>query len=937
MRKNLMILAAMLLACVAVSCNVKEYVIPGEQDEIVLGKIEFKTVTISVSAGDETKTAYEGDKTFSWTPGDQVSVYCTDTANPDGFYTFTTTGSGASAEFTGSIPVTADIADVALFPASASHACSGGVYKFNVDAEKSLVDHDSADIPMYGAKNGSGGFSFTHLTGAFKLTINNVPAGVTKVKVTFTAASSKMSGQFDIQGSGPYTWETAKGANATERSIVRYCNVSENSFVLYIPYTQGTIWGNSSLTVQDYSSGSVGSTLFTKADIDAIPVYRKRVTRLGAMSCEYRSAYGIDWNAVLNTAETSVGAISKMKATMDADYFYVYMEVDPNKLDTEHVHDYDHLFSFYAGTSGDKTSLWSDSSKTTRLLGEVWSRVSGVMDFRHWQGGQIQATLTPYLDGIIIYEVRLDRAFNALISQTSEDVKLGIVIDDNYQDSSRASRGSGNYAVIPAAGEAMYVVPQYVAPVPSEEVATASAVNTTYRESFTETVNPERGMYRHNEYFFKGGSVNKVTVTCEDDLTLALLIIYLEDYMADADLSGAISSIDTILGNVRSAGKKAIVRFAYNNKHHEDDKVTKINPREPENLGIILSHIDALAGIFEDYQDIIYLVQAGFLGTYGEWYYTTDESAYPILFPMDWSLSGDSVVGFYNRNTVLARILAKVPNTIQVALRTPYYKRFYLSPDDVDSWSAISSWDGTDANSRLTFHNDAFLGGADDSGTFKYPYYGKDDPENYTLDKNMWKSQSAYLAIGGEVAFKSLASADPAYYALEPALQAIADYHYSYLNDASSNDEIIQYWVSRDEYPIIRKALGYRLVLNNLSITPAGTYASGQSVSFGIKISNTGSASVIYPRPCKLVLLHGTTPTVLKDLTAVHDVRDITPGGNYTYSIEVVLPQNICEGDKLAIWMPDKTAGLQGTAAYSIRLSNRDVSWENGYNVIHTF
>ena len=114
-------------------------------------------------------------------------------------------------------------------------------------------------------------------------------------------------------------------------------------------------------------------------------------------------------------------------------------------------------------------------------------------------------------------------------------------------------------------------------------------------------------------------------------------------------------------------------------------------------------------------------------------------------------------------------------------------------------------------------------------------------------------------------------------------------------------------------------------------------YASGQIVNFSFKVSNTGSASVIYPRPCKLVLLHGSTPTVLKDLTAAHDVRDITPGSNYTYIFDITLPQNICEGDRLAIWMPDKTAGLQSTAAYSIRLSNNDVTWDNGYNVIHTF
>ena len=928
------IFAALLAALTAVSCTL-EITPSNNGDQIPDG---YKIVTLSAVQGKETKTAYEGDVTFSWTSGDAISVYCTDASVPanTGFYTFTTDGSGASATFTGTIPGTAEVGDVALFPASASHAYEGGIYKFNVDADKSFLSHESADIPMYGAKDGSGNFAFTHLAGAFKLNVDNVPDGVDKVKISFTAASSKMSGQFDITGSGPYTWAPEGGSTEGARTVSRECNVTSNAFTVYFPYTTGTIWGNSTITIKDYTGDVEGSTLFTNDAVGAFPVTRKKVTRLGTLSCEYRSAYGIDWSGI-SAAETSTGAINKLKATMDGTYFYVYMEIDPSKLDLTHA--YDHGFYFYASTSGDRTSLWSDSSKTSKLLSSVWAAGSGSMGFIHWQGGSIVSSVSN-IAGKAIYEVRIDRSFNSLISQTSTPIKFGVVLDDNYHDGEHQySRGTGNYGVIPEAGSAMYSIPQYVEPTPSSTVATASSVSKNFRESLTETVNPERGMYRHNEYHFTGGSVNKTSVTCESDMTLTLLIFYLEDFMSSANLSaGALTNIRTILSNVRSQGKKAILRFAYNNEYHVktgvdpvtgDDIYEDVNPREPETLSYITNHIHDLAGVFEDYKDVIYLVQAGFLGTYGEWYYTTTTGT--PLFPMGWSVSGSSIVGFDNRNTVLAKILTEVPNTIQVALRTPFYKRFYLSPDSVDSWSTISSWDGTDDNSRLSFHNDAFLAGADDLGTFHY--YAP----SYSLDKDMWKSQSPKLAIGGEVAFRSLAKCDPAYYALEPALEAIEEYNYSYLNDASGNNEIIQYWVSRDEYPIIRKAIGYRLVLNNLSITPAGTYASGQIVNFSLKVSNTGSASVIYPRPCKLVLLHGSTPTVLKDLTAAHDVRDITPGSNYTYIFDITLPQNICEGDGLAIWMPDKTAELQSTAAYSIRLSNNDVTWDNGYNVIHTF
>ena len=972
MKKTIAILAALLAASAAVSCNLEIEPSHSDDEEIIQDNPEnneenndpedngntvpdgFKRVTVNAVQGKELKTAYENDVTFSWTSGDEISVYCTDASNPSntGFYTFGTTEDGPSASFTADIPVTAEVGDVALFPASSSHSYEGGAYKFNVDADKSLVSHYSADIPMYGEKDGSGDFSFTHLAGAFKLIVTDIPAGISQVKVTFTAASSKMSGQFDVTGSGPYTWNTAAGENSAARTIIRKYGVSSNTFTMYLPYTTGTIWGDNTLQIRDFTGDADGSVLYSNDAMGAIPVTRKQVTRLGSVSCEsgYSSYFGVDWSGIsesVNAKTSDYPAIRSMKATMNADFFYILLNVNTDALTK--THSQDNYIRIMIGGSG-SSGLWGAEtySQITANVGgsvkdtQAWAVIGGVPQFNLSSNREIQNHVS-VSGNTAYYELAIPRTsatavYSALASGPSP-IKVGVVMDDMWHTDSPAqwSYDAGDptetIGVIPTQGTEMYSVPQYS----SSTLATLdSPVDQNFYESLTETVNPERGMYRHNEYFFREGSVNKTSVSCESDKSLVLTIFYLDDFMATEHLSSfAVTSIRTVLSNVRSAGKKAIVRFAYNNEHNRKvgvDPVTgkdiyeDINPREPETLSYITNHIEDLEDVFEDYKDIIYLVQAGFLGTYGEWYYTTSESSNPLLFPMPLEVSGSSVTNFTNRATVLAKILDIVPNTIQVALRTPFYKRFYLSPDSVDSWSDITSWDGTDANSRLALHNDAFLASENDMGTFKY-----------SPDKPMWKAQSAKLAIGGEVAFIKLASADPEYYSLEPALTAIGEYHYSYLNDASSNDEIIQYWVARDEYPIIRKALGYRLVLNNLQITPATDLRSGSSVNFKIKISNTGSASVIYPRPCKLVLIHESTPTVLKDMTAAYDVRSITPGSYHTYDFDVTLPQNICEGDRLAIWMPDKTAGLQSTASYSIRLSNNGVSWENGYNVIFTF
>ena len=96
------------------------------------------------------------------------------------------------------------------------------------------------------------------------------------------------------------------------------------------------------------------------------------------------------------------------------------------------------------------------------------------------------------------------------------------------------------------------------------------------------------------------------------------------------------------------------------------------------------------------------------------------------------------------------------------------------------------------------------------------------------------------------------------------------------------------------------------------------------------------------------MLLHNGDPTVLK--ADAGDVRlvpggtvsgtTVTPGSR-TFSFDLTLPQALCEGDKLALWLPDAdpcNQGLQTRREYSIRLANNETTWTTGgYNVFCTF
>ena len=456
-------------------------------------------------------------------------------------------------------------------------------------------------------------------------------------------------------------------------------------------------------------------------------------------------------------------------------------------------------------------------------------------------------------------------------------------------------------------------------------------IDLSFQESSDDVKNPERGLYKMVEYFYhkRDGSFTSATKSLTDSYndegTLVMTLFYLFDFVdSDHISSDGLQYVRDVLANVRKEGKKAIVRFAYNNEHPSDYH------QEPSK-DQILNHLADLQPVLSEYEDVIYVVQAGFIGTYGEWYYTTNFSRFEGSKEYrDFKVSGNAVTGYENRAAVLDGLLAAVPSGRQIELRTPFYKRFYLSPGSISSWTQLSAPGGTDANARLAFHNDAFLAGSSDMGTY-----------DYAEDRPMWKQQSAWLICGGEAPYGTSYSLDYGD-TFEEVRAAICDYHYSYLHHdtayhtgSSGGSRMMKYWHEQGWMPDIKKLLGYRLYLESARITGQGL-TSGSSLSVSVTIGNSGAAPVMNERPMKLVLLRSNgSATVLEDNAG--EIRTVASQASGTFTVTVTLPRDVVAGDRLALWLPDAATGLQSRPEYSIRLANGDVAWSSGYNVFYTF
>lgn len=677
----------------------------------------------------------------------------------------------------------------------------------------------------------------------------------------------------------------------------------------------------------------------------------------GDGSFSYTSAYGQDWSSVEASENTNATypALKSMRAVADDDYLYLLLEADPAQLTMDH--NFDHQFHLYVADAAGVTNYWG-STATSEFGKESWGVVSGVPSYTNWDSSYSSCE-TRTVGSSLYYELRISRTHSTTepVLGNGGTVHIGVVLDDLYV----YVDGEGEHwerlnewvplGVIPS-GTALYPVT-----LSGSEPPASIAVNQDYTPSTEDIANPERGLYKMIEYKYHKRNDSEVatsettsTSTSQTDSydangRLVLTLFYLFDFVnADHISDVGVQYVRNVLLKVRQNGKKAIVRFAYNNRHPSTWDM------EPT-LTQIQNHLNDLKQTLIDFEDIIYVVQAGFIGTYGEWYYTTHfgPAAGGVDYTVTQSGGNYSVSGYSNRAAVITALLEAVPSSRQIELRTPEYKACYTQPANLSNYVELEEF-GTDADHRLAFHNDAFLYGNGGQGGYK----GDMGTFHYDWQKNMWKEQGAYLINGGEAPYSSKPISGMDGYVYANVMAGIYDYHYSYLHhdtghhtapgstDPDDGSTLMRWWHEQGWMTDIKKMLGYRLYLSNATIT-GDDLNSGTTLNFSLTLKNSGAAPVVNARPMELVLLHDGTPTVLKD--NIGDVRlvpsgtvsgtTVTPGTkNYTFT--VTLPQNLVSGDQLAIWLPDAAEGLQNKAVYAIRLANNETTWTSGYNVFYT-
>lgn len=417
-----------------------------------------------------------------------------------------------------------------------------------------------------------------------------------------------------------------------------------------------------------------------------------------------------------------------------------------------------------------------------------------------------------------------------------------------------------------------------------------TGVKYTFREAEAPVVNPERGFYYPVD--LRSGtspiSVSSVKAQRKEGRTLFYLGFYLNDFMeGNGDISSDfLKKIQDCMDALREGGAKCILRFAY--KDRESDKPWDASEKT------VLHQVEQLKPLLQKNEDVIFVLQAGFVGVWGEWYYTDNFVFQP-----------SSDADYQPRRHLADALLDALPASRKIQVRTPQFKmRMYgLSVKDTLTYATANK--GT-ALSRIGGHNDCFGASSEDWGTF----------DNEPSDRAFWKAETRYTVMGGETCNVS------DYCTCEASLKDMADYHWTYLN-IGYHGGVIDRWKSTGCFDEIVDRLGYRLVLDNVERKEEVDDEGNTSIA--INFRNTGFASPVNPRKVELVFVDESGSATIFDVPS--DPRKWHCGA-HTVLVDVKLPS---EKGTLYMNLPDPL--LYNRPEYSIAFANEDVfDSKTGYN-----
>ena len=371
--------------------------------------------------------------------------------------------------------------------------------------------------------------------------------------------------------------------------------------------------------------------------------------------------------------------------------------------------------------------------------------------------------------------------------------------------------------------------------------------------------------------------------------SLVVLMYYLYNYKTK-DLSDKIlQGFDEDMQILRNNGFKCVLRFAYDWDSKTD-----------ADLAHVKRHIAQLKPHLASNADVIYVLETGFVGQWGEWYYSSH-------------FGNETQELNADRRQVLEAMLDACPANRFLLVRYPLIKLSYLG--DENPLTAEQAYSNT-PRARIGHHNDAFLNAWGNDGTYGRNGEGPDDDpilRQYIADETL------YVPNGGETNVEDNSETpglpDLVY---NKAEEEMSKYHWSFCGSTYS-EEVTDQWRSSGIFDELNRKMGYRYELVSADLPESA--GQGAVATIQIQIKNVGYAPLYNERPVYLVLRNGQNNYPIR-LQA--DPRRWLPNGVVsTINENITIPSTVPVGTyDLYLHLPDAYESLANDPRYSVRFAN---------------
>lgn len=436
-----------------------------------------------------------------------------------------------------------------------------------------------------------------------------------------------------------------------------------------------------------------------------------------------------------------------------------------------------------------------------------------------------------------------------------------------------------------------------------------SAGGITYTpDNTTVFKNPERGFTEELSRAVTASKPNVVKGQISsswgqnEKMTLAVVLYNFKNFKGQPLPEAVLNGFDEDMQELRNYGLKCVLRFAYTES--QSDKVDAV----PDTVQL---HLEQLKPHLEANADVIYVLEAGFIGSWGEWYYTKN-------------YGNESQHMNANRRRVIQSLFANAPSDRFILFRYPMIKAEYLN--DYTPLTAAEAFQNTQ-KARMGCHNDAFLNNWGNDGTYvSWDESKSDDPavRQYVADETL------YVPNGGETNVESSSTAEKVY---AKAPDEMSAYHWSFCGKSYAT-QVTNRWRSSGLFDTLNIHMGYRYNLLDAQFSDEAAPAGKMNVT--IRVRNAGYAP-IYNERTAYIVLQSSTKTYKLPLAS--DPRRWLPNGVITWINEQVdIPSDVPEGTyHLYLYMPDKYSSIAADPRYAVRFANVNV-WDanTGYNDLGT-